>query len=95
MCIFSKNTRTLNILLTNLDYQLLCYSGVTRLDCAGDFLEISFWMYFGLKLFWLMNLLFMFKKWLCAKGFMIATTGDKSRQADKLLALDSQGGFDL
>lgn len=32
---------------------------------------------------------------ICTKGFMIAATGDKSRQADKLFALDSQGGFDL
>lgn len=53
-------------------------------------------MYFGLKMFWLMNLLLVFRKMvICAKSFMIATSGDKSRQAEAFLAIDSKDDFDL
>lgn len=69
MCISDENSETLSFLLSNPDYQLLHSLGVTSLDYVADFLERSVQFYFGLKMFWLVNMLFVLGKWLSVQWF--------------------------
>ena len=69
MCISDENSETLSFLLSNPDYQLLHSLGVTSLDYVADFLERSVQLYFALKMFWLVNMLFVLGKWLSVQWF--------------------------